>query len=66
MTKKQIILISVSAIISLFILSLGIVLMKRQREKEVYFATPTIKKIYCFHPKTFPAPYEKVGGLPSF
>lgn len=65
MNKKYIILISTSAIIFLFIISVAIAfLLKPQAEKEVYFATPTITKNYNFHKKSFPAPYPEVDRLP--
>uniref|UniRef100_A0A7V3N4I6 Uncharacterized protein n=1 Tax=candidate division CPR3 bacterium TaxID=2268181 RepID=A0A7V3N4I6_UNCC3 len=66
MTKKQILLVSVLSVVLIFVLSLSIVLFKKpqKQEKEVYFATPTITKTYCFHKKSFPAPYAEVNGLP--
>lgn len=67
MTKKILVLLSISMIISILVLSVGIVFIKKpKKEKGVYFATPTITKVYCKRIKTFPAPYELVGGLPTF
>lgn len=64
MKKKLLVLISILAIFFLFLTSFGFVLIKKAPKEEVYFPTPTIEKVYCIRPKSFPAPYEFVGGLP--
>jgi len=72
MTKKRIITLSLLSLFFVFCFSLFVALVfnkskiKTEREtQEVYYPNPTITRIYCFHKKTFPAPYPEVGRLPD-